>query len=65
LALAALPGLGWLYAAPVALATVAFLAFSIRLIFKPGKQQALALFHTSNLYLALVMSMICVDIVVF
>ncbi len=64
LALAALPALGWLYAASVALATVAFLALSIRLIVKPGKQQALALFHTSNLYLALVMLMICVDIVV-
>jgi protoheme IX farnesyltransferase len=65
LALAVLPVLGWLYAAPVALATVAYLALSIRLIFKPGKQQALALFHTSNLYLGLVMCMICVDIMVF
>ena len=64
LALAALPALGWLYAAPVVLATVAFLVLSIRLIVKPGKQQALALFHTSNLYLALVMLMICVDTVV-
>jgi protoheme IX farnesyltransferase len=65
LALAVLPVLGWIYAAPVALATVAYLALSIHLIFKPGKQQALALFHASNLYLALVMCMICVDIVVF
>jgi protoheme IX farnesyltransferase len=65
LALAVLPVLGWIYAAPVALVTAAFLALSIRLIVKPGKRQALALFHTSNVYLALVMCMICVDIVVF
>jgi heme o synthase len=64
LALAVLPVLGWIYAAPVMLATVAYLALSIRLIFRPGKQQALALFHTSNLYLALVMCMICVDVAV-
>jgi protoheme IX farnesyltransferase len=64
LALAVLPVLGWIYAAPVALATLAYLVLSIRLILKPGKQQALALFYTSNLYLALVICMICVDIVV-
>lgn len=65
LALAVLPVLGWVYTAPVALLTVAFLAMGIRLIFKPGRQQALVLFHTSNLYLALVMCMICMDVVVF
>jgi protoheme IX farnesyltransferase len=64
LALATLPVLGWIYTAPVALATVSFLALSIRLVFKPDRRHALALFHTSNLYLALVLCMICVDIVV-
>ncbi|MGD2205166.1 MAG: heme o synthase [Anaerolineae bacterium] len=61
LALAALPGLGWLYLAPVALATAAFLGLSLRLIAEPTRSRALALFHTSNLYLALVMVMTCVD----
>jgi protoheme IX farnesyltransferase len=61
LALAAHPALGWLYLAPVALGSIALLALSLRLIGKPGKERALALFHTSNLYLALVISMICVN----
>lgn len=64
LALAALPHLGWLYLAPVALATVIFLALGLRLLAQPTKTRALALFHTSNLYLALVMIMACVDVVV-
>jgi protoheme IX farnesyltransferase len=63
LALAALPSLGWLYLAPVALATMAFLVLSLRLLAEPGKSRALALFHTSNLYLAVVMLLICVDAV--
>jgi protoheme IX farnesyltransferase len=61
LALAAHPAIGWLYLAPVALGSVALLALSLRLIAVPGKERALALFHTSNLYLALVISMICVN----
>ena len=63
LALAALPALGWLYLAPVALATVAFLALSLRLLAEPTKNRALALFHTSNLYLALVMVLVCVAVI--
>jgi protoheme IX farnesyltransferase len=61
LALAAHPAIGWLYLVPVALGSVALLALSLRLITKPGKERALALFHASNLYLALVISMICVN----
>ncbi|MFN2165087.1 MAG: protoheme IX farnesyltransferase, partial [Anaerolineae bacterium] len=63
LALAALPGMGWLYLAPVALATVAFLTLSLRLLAEPTKSRTLALFHTSNLYLALVMVLVCVDVI--
>jgi heme O synthase-like polyprenyltransferase len=45
----------------VGLATSSLLVLSIRLIARPSQQRALALFHTSNLYLAVVMLMICVN----
>ncbi len=64
LALAALPALGWPYLAPVALATAVFLALSLRLLAGPTRPRALALFHTSNLYLALVMALVCLDTIV-
>jgi protoheme IX farnesyltransferase len=63
LALAALPGLGWLYLVPVAPATIVFLALGLRLRTQPTKTRALALFHTSNLYLALVMVLVCVAVI--
>jgi protoheme IX farnesyltransferase len=61
LALATQPSLGWLYFLPVGLATSSLLVLSIRLIARPSQQRALALFHTSNLYLAVVMLTICVN----
>lgn len=61
LALAAHPALGWLYLAPVGVASIGLLALSALLIAEPGKKWALALFHASNLYLGLVMLMICVE----
>jgi protoheme IX farnesyltransferase len=61
LGLATHPSLGWLYFLPVGLATSSLLVLSIRLIARPSQQRALALFHTSNLYLAVVMLMICVN----
>jgi protoheme IX farnesyltransferase len=61
LALAAHPALNWIYLVPVSLATAALLILAARLIGKPGKARALALFHTSNLYLAIVLIMICID----
>jgi protoheme IX farnesyltransferase len=64
LALAAHPALGWLYLLPIGLATVGLLTMSIRLFAQPNRGRALALFHTSNLYLAVVMLMICVSTVV-
>jgi protoheme IX farnesyltransferase len=64
LALAAHPALGWLYLAPVGLVSTGLLVMSALLIAKPGKKRALALFHTSNLYLGIVMLMICMDAVI-
>jgi protoheme IX farnesyltransferase len=64
LALAVHPALGWLYLGPVALATALLLTLSVRLIDTPGKKRALALFHSSNVYLAVLMLMICVDTLV-
>lgn len=64
LALATQPALGWLYLVPVGLATIGLLVLSVRLIVEPSKQRALALFHSSNLFLAVVMLMICADSVV-
>lgn len=61
LALATEPALGWVYLVPVGLATISFLVLCARLIVQPGKRRALALFHASNLYLAIVMLMVCVD----
>jgi protoheme IX farnesyltransferase len=61
LALATRPGLGWLYLAPVGLATAGLLGLSIRLVMAPSRQRALAVFHGSNLYLALAILTICLD----
>jgi heme o synthase len=61
LALATRPTLGWLYLAPVGLATAVLLGLSCCLVAGPGKPRALAVFHASNLYLALVMLTICLD----
>jgi protoheme IX farnesyltransferase len=63
LALAVQPTLGWLYFAPVAVASIAFLLLSVRLIRRPSRARALALFHTSNVYLALVLLMVCIGTV--
>ncbi|HSJ58528.1 MAG TPA: heme o synthase [Anaerolineae bacterium] len=62
--LAAFPILGPLYLVPVILATTALLALGTRLVSAPGRGRALAVFHVSNLYLGLVMVMICVDVLV-
>jgi protoheme IX farnesyltransferase len=64
LALAAHPALGWLYLISTGLAAASLLVLSIRLLLEPGRSRALALFHTSNLFLAICMLTICVDTVV-
>lgn len=55
------PELGWLYFVPVALATVNLVAHNVRLLITPTAERAFALFKVSNLYLALVLLLICVD----
>ena len=63
-ALAAHPALGWLYLVPVALAAVVLIFLNARLIIDPSRSRALALFHASNLCLATVLIMVCVDTLV-
>jgi protoheme IX farnesyltransferase len=63
-ALATRPALDGFYLIPAGLATLGLLGLNIRLIVKPGRQRALALFHASNLYLALVLLMVCVSTLV-
>jgi protoheme IX farnesyltransferase len=63
-ALATHPALGWLYLLPVGLATVVLLVLSLRLVTVPCRKRALALFHTSNLFLGVVLLMVCVGTVV-
>ncbi|MGD9316608.1 MAG: heme o synthase [Anaerolineae bacterium] len=61
LALATHPSLGWLYLVTAGLASTGLLALSALLIAQPGKKRALALFHGSNLYLGLLILVICVE----
>lgn len=60
--LAGFPALSSVYLVPVAITTAALVALGIRLAASPGKARALAVFHASNLYLGLVILMICVDV---
>jgi protoheme IX farnesyltransferase len=64
LMLAAHPALGWLYFIPVAGATVDLMLRNARLLAEPTGKRAWSLFKASNLYLALILLMICVDTVV-
>jgi protoheme IX farnesyltransferase len=64
LMLAAHPALGWIYFIPVAVATIDLMVRNIQLLIHPQGKQALSLFKASNLYLMLVLLMICVDSVV-
>ncbi|UCC87127.1 MAG: protoheme IX farnesyltransferase [Anaerolineales bacterium] len=64
LLLAAHPALGWLYFVPVGIASIDLMVRNIHLLIHPGGKQALSLFKASNLYLALVLLMICVDVMV-
>ncbi len=61
LALTAHPALGWLYAVPVALATLDLAARNVRLLRRPERKEAFDLFKASNIYLALVIAMILLD----
>jgi protoheme IX farnesyltransferase len=63
-ALSAHPALGWLYLVPVALAAVILIWLNIRLILETSRRRALTLFHASNLYLATVLILVCVNTLV-
>jgi len=65
LALVVHPSLGWIYLAPVGLASAYLISRNVRLLRRPTARQAYLLFHTANLYLALVMLAICLDVVLF
>jgi protoheme IX farnesyltransferase len=56
------PGLGWIYFGPVAVATLILVLSNARLVLHPTAKNAFSLFKLSNLYLALVLLMICVDL---
>jgi protoheme IX farnesyltransferase len=61
LLLAAHPTLGWIYFLPVAFVTVTMLRANFALIANPNGRLALKLFKISNLYLAVVLLMICIE----
>lgn len=62
--LSAHPALSWLYFVPIGLATVDLIARNLRLLAEPTAKRAFSLFKMSNLYLALVLLMICIDALV-
>jgi len=53
--------LGWIYFIPVAATTIYILKINLQLIANPDGKLALKLFKTSNLYLATILLMICID----
>lgn len=57
------PALGWVYLVPVAVATVDMMVRNLRLLHTPTPRNARSLFIASNLYLAVVLVMLCVDVV--
>jgi len=61
LALSTRPNLGWGTLVPIGLATLGLLAVSAALVAAPSKKRALVVFHTSNLYLAVILLTICLS----
>lgn len=64
LMLTAHPALGWIYFLPVGWATVGLLTRNIRLLRAPNPKTAMSLFMYSNIYLAVVILMICIDVLI-
>ncbi|GAB4541982.1 MAG: hypothetical protein Kow0063_33380 [Anaerolineae bacterium] len=64
LVLASHPALSWVYFVPVAIASIDLVVRNVRLLARPDGKLALSLFKASNLYLALVLLMICVDVLI-
>jgi protoheme IX farnesyltransferase len=61
LALATRPGLGWPYLIPVGLPTCYLMVRCLRLVAGPSEERAHALFVASNLYLAVILFMVCAN----
>jgi len=55
------PSLGWVYIIPVGLATVDMTIRNVRLLAQPSGKNARSLFIASNMYLAIVLLMVCID----
>lgn len=60
LALGAHPTLGLVYFIPALFATIFFLYQSVQLVQQPDRPHALRLFLTSNIYLALILLVVCI-----
>lgn len=59
MALGIWPAVDWLYMVPISIATIFLVKFTLNLLVQPAeKKTAFALFHFSNLYLALVLVMV-------
>ncbi len=58
------PVLGCFYLVPVGLATVDLIGRNVRLLVTPSPKLALSLFKASNIYLTLVLLLVCVDTLV-
>jgi protoheme IX farnesyltransferase len=58
------PALGLIYLIPVGLASVDMLIRNVRLLRTPTGKNARSLFIASNMYLAIVLVMVCIDVVI-
>jgi protoheme IX farnesyltransferase len=62
LSLGVIPILGWFYFVPVLALTLILVVQNTRLILYPSVNEARKLFHASNIYLAVIILLICVNI---
>jgi len=62
ISLGVLPELGWLYFGPVFATTLMLIVQNVRLILYPSVIEARKMFHGSNIYLAIIILLICADI---
>jgi protoheme IX farnesyltransferase len=60
MALAIHPAIDWACLIPISLATIILLVLNLRLLSGPSPGRASVLFHASNLYLAIVVFLVCV-----
>ena len=58
------PALGWIYFVPVGIATVDIMLRNLRLLQNGSPKNARSLFIASNMYLAIVLVILCIDVVI-